>query len=113
MATFDATTTSGAFLHMEGGTKTVFVLPWHAELSVASSGDRIEFEALGSIIVGAVKRYDTLDALLEVEGFTNVAPEATDDAAAAEMLRASPGWDRGAEKDGVIAFRVRQAKRKA
>lgn len=114
MATFEATTHPLAFAHMEGGVKTVFVQPYTDELSVVSSGDRIEFEDLGSITIGMVRRYETLEELLEAEGWQNVVPEANDMAQAAEVLRASPGWDSNVEKSkGVLALRVRWAKRKS
>ncbi len=114
MATFDATTHPLAFAHMEGGVKTVFVVPYSPEFSVMSSGDRIEFEDLGSISIGTVRRYDTLEEMLEAEGYVNVVPEADDAEQAARLLRDSSEWDARAEKqDGVLALRVRWAKRKA
>lgn len=114
MATFDATTHPLAFAHMEGGVKTVYVMPWTPELSVACSGDRIEFEDIGSITVGVVKRYESLPELLEAEGWSNIVPEAEGAEHAISMLRASPDWSAAAEtRDGVIAFRVRWAKRKS
>ena len=114
MATFEATTHPLAFAHMEGGVKTVFVMPATSELSVVSSGDRIEFDDLGSITLGAVRKYENLEQLLEAEGWQNVVPEAADAAAAAVTLRESPGWNAKAERvGGVLALRVRWAKRKA
>ncbi|MCB9674626.1 MAG: hypothetical protein H6737_05875 [Alphaproteobacteria bacterium] len=114
MATFEMTTHPLAFAHMEGGVKTVFVMPFSNELSVASSGDRIEFDDLGSITIGMIKRYGDLETLVETEGFANVVPEADDSAHACELLRTSPGWNGSAERrDGVLAFRVRWAKRKS
>ncbi len=114
MATFDATTHPLAFAHMEGGVKTVFVMPNTPELSVASMGDRIEFDDLGSITLGMIRRYDTVEELLEAEGYTNVVPEAESAEHAAHLLRTSTGWDKRAERDnGVLALRVRSAKRKS
>ncbi len=114
MATFDATTHPLAFAHMEGGVKTVYVVPNTLEFSVISSGDRIEFEDLGSVTIGAIRRYETLDALLEAEGHANVVPEADDAEHSATLLRGSSGWHAGAEADrGVLALRVRWAKRKS
>lgn len=114
MATFELTTHPLAFAHMEGGVKTVYVMPWTPDLSVLSSGDRIEFDDLGSIAIGVVKRYPTLPELLEAEGYSNVVPEADDTDHAMSLLRGSTGWNVGAEsKDGVLAFRVRWAKRKS
>ncbi|MFT4626784.1 MAG: ASC-1-like (ASCH) protein [Myxococcota bacterium] len=113
MATFDASTHALAFAHMEGGVKTVFVVPRTLELSVMSSGDRLEFEGLGSITVGMVRHYETLELMLTGEGWANVVPEADSEEHAAELLRASPDWDARAEAaDGVLALRVRWAKRK-
>ncbi len=114
MATFEATTRPLAFAHMEGGVKTVFALPYTLEFSVASSGDRIEFDDLGSITIGVIRRYPTVEELLGVEGWANVVPEASDEGHAAQVLRESPGWDKRAEeKEGVLAVRVRWAKRKS
>lgn len=114
MATFELTTHPLAFAHMEGGVKTVFVMPFSLQLSVMSSGDRIEFDDLGSITIGMVKRYPSLPQLLETEGFGNVVPEADDQGHAEELLRTSPGWNQTAEQaDGVLAFRVRWTKRKS
>jgi len=114
MATFELTTHPLAFAHMEGGVKTVYVMPFSLELSMLSSGDRIEFDDLGSITIGMVKRYTDLDTLLETEGYANVVPEADDAAHACELLRGSPGWNGTAEQgQGLLAFRVRWAKRKS
>ena len=114
MATFEATTHPLSFAHMEGGVKTVFVVPWSPEFSVISSGDRIEFEDLGSISIGSIRRYDNIEALLEAEGYVNVVPEAESGEQAASTLRSSSEWDARAEEDqGVLALRVRWAKRKA
>lgn len=114
MATFEATTHPLAFAHMEGGVKTVYVMPNTTEMSVVSSGDRIEFDDLGSITLGTVRRYDTLEQLLEAEGWQNVVPEASAAEAAAAVLRESDGWDPKVEREsGVLALRVRWAKRKS
>ena len=114
MATFDAMTHPLAFAHMEGGLKTVFVVPYSQEFSVMSSGDRIEFEDLGSISIGTVRRYESVEEMLEAEGYINVVPEADDAEQAAKLLRDSSEWNARAEKqDGVLALRVRWAKRKS
>jgi len=114
MATFEAMTHPLAFAHMEGGVKTVFALPYRTEFSVISSGDRIEFEDLGSISIGASRRYETVEVLLEAEGWVNVVPQADDAQKAAEILRGTSDWDARAEKaEGVLALRVRWAKRKS
>ena len=113
MATFETTTHPLAFAHMEGGVKTVFVMPFSLEYSVLTSGDRIEFDDLGSITVGAVRRYDTLSAMMEREGHANVVPEAESVDSAVESLRQSDGWSADKEAGGVLAFRVRSVKRKS
>lgn len=114
MATFDATTHPLAFAHMEGGVKTVFVMPNSLEWSVASMGDRIEFEDLGSITLGMIRKYGSVEELLEAEGYSNVVPEAETSDEAAGLLRNSAGWDKKAEESsGVLALRVRSAKRKS
>jgi ASC-1-like (ASCH) protein len=114
MATFELTTHPLAFAHMEGGVKTVYVMPWTPDLSGLCSGDRIEFDDLGSIAIGTVKRYPTLPELLTAEGYSNVVPEADDVDHAMTLLRASSGWNAMCEaRDGVLAFRVRWAKRKS
>lgn len=114
MATFDATIHPVAFAHMEGGMKTVYVTPYTDDFSFISSGDRVEFDELGSISIGTVRRYPTLEELIEAEGFANVVPEADDAERAICMLRSSPDWNTRAEGDrGVMALRVRWAKRKS
>lgn len=114
MATYELTTHPLAFAHMEGGVKTVYVMPWSPDLSVLCSGDRIEFDDLGSIAIGVVKRYPNLEDLLSAEGYANVVPEADDEGHAVRLLRTSSGWNVGAEtRDGVLAFRVRWTKRKS
>ncbi len=113
MATFEATTHPLSFAHMEGGMKTVFVVPWSAEFSMITSGDRIEFEDLGSISIGSIRRYSTVEELLEAEGWANVVPEAESQDVAVEMIRTSSEWNpRAEEEEGVLALRVRWAKRK-
>ena len=113
MATFEATTHPLAFAQMEGSVKTVFVVPWSLEFSVISSNDRIEFEDLGSISIGSIRRYDTVEALLEAEGWKNVVPESENEEEAAQSIRSSAEWNAKAEADGVLALRVRWAKRKS
>ncbi len=114
MATYDATTYPLAFAHMEGGVKTVYVVPNGGSFSDLCSGDRIEFEGLGSITVGMVRRYDSLAEMVEIEGFANVLPEAESAAEAVELIEQSSSWDaRAARERGVLAVRVRWAKRKS
>jgi ASC-1-like (ASCH) protein len=114
MATFEATTHPLAFAHMEGGVKTVYVTPNLTGISDVTSGDRIEFADLGSITIGTVRRYASLEELMEKEGYANVVPEADDTAHALRLLRGSSEWDENAAAaHGVLALRVRSAKRKA
>lgn len=114
MATFDATTHPLAFAHMEGGVKTVYAVVGSGEFDGISAGDRVEFDDLGSITVGMIRRYPSLEELVEAEGFANVVPECDDAAAAVAAIRTSSGWnERVAEKHGVLALRVRSAKRKS
>ncbi|MBW1878029.1 MAG: hypothetical protein JRI25_03335 [Deltaproteobacteria bacterium] len=113
MATYDTTTHPLAFAHMEGGMKTVYVVPNSGELSMVTSGDRVEFDDLGYITVATVRRYETLGDLIEAEGFGNVIPEANSSEEAIEVLRASMDWNGRSEDNGVLALRVRNAKRKS
>ncbi len=113
MATHDTTTHPLAFAHMEGGMKTVYVVPNSGAYSVVTSGDRIEFDDLGYITVGTIRRYDKLEDLLEKEGFNNVIPEADTPEQALEALRASSEWNGLNEDKGVLAIRIRDAKRKS
>jgi len=114
MATFETTTYPLAFAHMEGGVKTVYIVPRGKGFDWISAGDRVEFAGLGSITVGMVRSYDALEELMESEGYANVVPEADDAAHAIELIRESSGWDdRAAQKGGVLALRVRWAKRKS
>ena len=114
MATFEATTTSVTFAHMEGTTKTVFVVPRTIKFDMVTSGDRIEFESLGSITIGAVRRYQTLAQMFDAQGFENVVPDAETMDEATDRIRATPDWDRKVEEQaGVMALRVRSTKRKS
>jgi len=114
MATFDATTTPVTFAHMETSEKTVYVVPRTTSFDMATAGDRLEFDDIGSITLGAIRRYDDLDALLEREGYQNVVPDATDVEDAKTRLRSTPDWNEKIEADkGVMALRVRTTKRKA
>ena len=113
MATFEMTTHPLAFAHMEGGVKTVYLLPNVGGISNVTSGDRIEFEELGSIDVGMVRRYATLEEAVEREGFANVIPESADIEGALGSIRQSSDWDDAAAREhGVLALRVRAARRK-
>lgn len=113
MATYDTTTHPLAFAHMEGGVKTVYVVPNDGQLSTVTSGDRVEFDDLGYITVGTIRRYQTLDDLIDKEGYANVVPEAETPEHCKKLLRGSAEWNGHDEKKGVLALRVRSAKRKS
>lgn len=114
MATFDLTAHPLAFAHMEGGVKTVWITPAGPALRGLSSGDRIEFTDLGHIDAGMVRKYTSLEEAVAAEGFANVVPEVADAAAAVASIRGSSEWDEAAARQhGVLAVRVRSAKRKA
>ena len=113
MATFDAGVHVEAFVNMEKGLKTVYAVPATPEWSIMSSGDRIEFGSIGSITVGSVRRYSSLEDLCQAESWQNLVPEASDEGEAITLIRGIAEWDATAEsKRGVIAVRVRQVKRK-
>lgn len=114
MATFEATTTAVTFAHMEGATKTVYVLPRTLRYDMMTAGDRIEFDNFGSVTLGAIRRYESLDELLSTEGFQNVVPDADTVEEAKAALRATADWDEKVETErGVMALRVRTTKRKS
>ena len=113
MATFDAGVYPEAFENMEKGVKTVYAVPATDEWSIMSSGDRIEFGSIGSITVGSVRRYDSLEDLCEAESWRNLMPEAPSAEDAIASIRAVAEWDKATEKKrGVIAARIRAVKRK-
>ncbi len=113
MATFDAAIHVQAFEHMEAGRKTVYVLPCSEEYDFISSGDRVEFGSLGAITVGMVRRYPSLESLFAAEGWQNVVPDARDADQAAQAVRSAPEWSTEVEQHrGVLALRVREARRK-
>ena len=113
MGTFEATTRPMVFEQMAILDKTVFVVPVAPAYEGISSGDRIEFEDLGSITIGSIRRYGSVEALLEAEGWHNVVPEAKDAVDAASNLRTLAAWGSHGEEHGLLALRVREAKRKA
>ncbi len=113
MATFEATTDAMTFANMESTAKTVYVVPRTLSFDMITSGDRIEFDNLGSISIGAIRRYPSLQELLEFEGFDNVVPGAETIEQAMEHLRKAAVWNAKAEDErGVMALRVRSVKRK-
>lgn len=113
MATFDAPFHPEAFEHMENQRKTVYALVASPEFSYMSSGDRLEFGSFGSITVGTVRRYPSLEKLIEVEGFQALSPGAASAEEACAHLRGDSHWDAEAEKEhGILALRVREARRK-
>ncbi|MEC7946647.1 MAG: hypothetical protein VX265_03705 [Myxococcota bacterium] len=113
MATYDANLHIDAFEQMEANRKTVYTVIAVPEYSVMSSGDRLEFGSFGSITIGMVRRYESLDALVAAEGWMSLVPDAADGADAIQQVRDIAEWDDAEEKKyGVLALRVRQAKRK-
>lgn len=112
MATYDAAVNLKAFEAMEQGRKTVYALPCSVLFADISSGDRVEFGALGYVTAGTVRKYASLEALLEAEGPANVVPDAPSLEAAAQDLRRAPEWKHQDEEAGVLALRVREARRK-
>lgn len=113
MATYDATLYLTAFEHMEALRKTVYALVALPDYQFMTSGDRLEFGEFGSITVGVVRRYPSLEALVEAEGWQSLVPEADDAAHAIALVRATHEWDPAVETErGVMALRVREARRK-
>ena len=113
MATFDANFHPKAFEHMENRRKTVYAVIANDEYRFISSGDRLEFGDFASITVGAVRRYTSLEHLVEVEGWQALVPEATSADEAVGTVRSVPEWDSDAEqKHGILALRVRETHRK-
>jgi len=113
MATFEATIHPLTFALMEGGSKTIYVAPIGLGFDHITAGDRLEFPGVGSITVGAIRKYPELQELLELEGVTNVVPDAPSVEDAMKVLREGPEWDVSKEKSGVVAMRVRWTKRKS
>jgi ASC-1-like (ASCH) protein len=113
MATYDAPLHLEAFENMEANQKTVYTLPASVEYRFMVSGDRLEFGSFGSITVGMVRRYPSLEELVKAQGWECLVPEAEDATAAIKMVRANEDWDLAAEDEhGVLALRVREARRK-
>ena len=113
MATYDAPFHLEAFEQMEARRKTVYALPALPDYAGIVAGDRLEFGTFGSITVGMVRRYPSLEALVEAEGWANLVPEASGPEEAVAMVRAIPEWDRAVEEArGVLSLRVREARRK-
>ena len=77
------------------------------------TGDRLEFGAHASITVGMVRRYPSLEAMIDREGWQCVIPDAADAADAVGQIRALSDWPAEIEAaSGVLALRVRDARRK-
>ena len=113
MATYDAQLHIDAFESMERGQKTVYTVPAIDEYSVMCAGDRLEFGSFGSITIGTVRRYTDLEALVAVEGWQNLVPQAASMEQALEMIRANTDWNVDHEQaHGVLALRVRETRRK-
>jgi len=113
LATYDAGVHVEAFENMEKGLKTVYAVPATLEYSMICSGDRLEFGSIGSITVGMVRRYTSLEALCEAEGWQNLVPEAPSQDVAIQNIRGIIEWDTSIEDEsGVLSLRVREVRRK-
>ena len=113
MATYDAPLYADAFEQMETGRKTVYALVASDEYRDMVAGDRLEFCDYGSISVGMVRRYPDLEALVESEGWQCLVPDAEGAEQAIAQVRSVGDWVDGDEKQhGVLALRVREARRK-
>ena len=113
MATFDARLHMSAFEAMERGEKTVYTVLATDEFSVMCAGDRLEFGSFGSITIGTVRRYKSLEDLVEIEGWQPLVPDAADANDAMERVRNVDEWDGKSESEkGVLALRVRETRRK-
>jgi ASC-1-like (ASCH) protein len=113
MATYDALIHPLVFAHLEAGRKTVHIVPRSGPVADASAGDRLEFPELGTLTIGVVRRYPSVEEALEKEGFTNVVPDAGSLPEALATLRRSEEWSEAvAHHAGVIALRVRSVRRK-
>ena len=113
MATYDAPLHLEAFENMESNQKTVYTLPATVDYRFMVSGDRLEFGSFGSITVGMVRRYASLEELVEAQGWQCLVPEAEGADEAISMVRSTEDWDKTAEKEhGVLALRVRETRRK-
>ena len=113
MATFDDPVNTAAFASMESGRKTVYAVVADPQFDGICSGDRIEFGSVGAVSVGMVRRYSSLEDLVEAEGWQNLVPEAGDAGKAISDVRAVDEWDTAREESlGVLALRVRATKRK-
>ena len=69
MATYDAPLHLEAFENMESNQKTSYTLPATVDYRFMVSGDRLEFGSFGSITVGMVRRYASLEELVEAQGW--------------------------------------------
>ncbi len=113
MATYDVPVNPEAFSSMESGRKTVYAVLAEAQFDGICSGDRLEFGSVGAVSVGMVRRYPSLEALVEAEGWQNLVPEAGSATTAISDVRAVSEWDAAKEEQvGVLALRVRDTKRK-
>ncbi len=113
MATYDMPVNADAFASMETGRKTVYEVVADTQFTDICSGDRLEFGSVGAVSVGMVRRYASLEELVEVEGWQNLVPEANNADVAISDVRAVSEWDADKEANlGVLALRVRDTKRK-
>ena len=113
MATYDAPLHLEAFENMESNNKTVYTLPATLDYRFMVAGDRLEFGSFGSITIGMVRKYESLEELVKAQGWQCLVPEAEDAVGAIDLVRSNESWDRSAEDEhGVLALRVREARRK-
>jgi ASC-1-like (ASCH) protein len=113
MATYDAPLHLEAFENMEANRKTVYTLPATVDYRFMVAGDRLEFGSFGSITVGMVRKYDSLEELVKAQGWECLVPEAEGAVEAITLVRTNDDWDSTAENEhGVLALRVREARRK-
>lgn len=113
MATYDAPLHHEAFELMEAHRKTIYALVAAHGYEHICSGDRLEFGDHGSITVGMVRRYPSLEELVSAQGWHCLVPSAESAESAIAEVRAIPEWDKELEQaHGVVALRVRDASRK-
>ena len=113
MATYDVPVNDEAYEAMERGEKTVYAVLATPDWQGICAGDRLEFGSVGAVSIGMVRRYSSLERLVEVEGWENLLPDAGTPDTAIGHLREMPGWSLEKEQEvGVYCLRVRDTKRK-
>ena len=113
MATYDLPVNNDVYEAMERGEKTVYAVLATPAWQGISAGDRLEFGKVGAVDIGMVRRYSSLERLVEVEGYTNLLPTASAPEEAVQHMREIPGWTMEIESEvGVYCLRVRETMRK-